>query len=71
MRMNAVEARREEEGKVRNSFVGEMSVFEKEVVVVADGVEGTSVPFKFWSARGSIDLRRRCPPRGRLEVSTR
>ena len=48
---------------VRNSVVGE---------VVFAGVAlfaGTRLPFRLARARGSIDLRRRLPPRGTREVS--
>lgn len=52
--------------KVRNSFVGEISAGFSGVPAVP---AGTRLPFKLASARGSIDLRRRLPPRGTRDVS--
>ncbi len=53
--------------KVRNSFVGERSA-----AGVLAGVSlqaGTRLPPRLARARGSIDLRRRWPPRGIKDVS--
>jgi len=62
----AKDARREAgELNVRNSFVGESST-----VLFAGVSAGTRLPLMFDSARGSIDLRRRWPPRGTIEMST-
>ena len=52
--------------KVINSFVGETATF---AAGVSLGVAGTRLPFRFARARGSIDLRRRLPPRGIRVVS--
>ena len=54
--------------KVRNSFVGDISFAGKTFA----GVSVPAVirlPFMLASARGSIDLRRREPPRGNIDVS--
>ena len=49
---------------VRNSVVGEIVGFAG-VALLA----GTRLPFRLARARGSIDLRRRLPPRGTRDVS--
>src|SRR5438552_3460686 len=62
--------------RLRNSFVGDTLLVEAFAGVASvpeldDDVTdpATSVPLIFASARGSIDLRRRWPPRGTRDVS--
>lgn len=64
--------------KVRNSFVGDICgpdsgtgarAFRGEFLEGAVEGVGTRVPARFANALGSIDLRRREPPRGTSEVS--
>ena len=52
---------------VRNSFVGEVSAA---AAALAGVCRGTRLPFRLASMRGSIDLRRRWPPRGIRDMST-
>ena len=54
--------------KVRNSFVGDISI-SGETLAGVSMVAGIKLPFMLASARGSIDLRRREPPRGTIDVS--
>ena len=54
--------------KVRNSFVGDIS-FGGETLAGVSMLAGIKFPFMLASARGSIDLRRREPPRGIIDVS--
>lgn len=54
--------------KVRNSFVGDIS-FSGEILGRVPTSAGIRLPFMLASARGSIDLRRREPPRGIMDVS--
>ena len=49
---------------VRNSIVGETVGFTGVALLT-----GTRLPFRLARARGSIDLRRRLPPRGTKDVS--
>ena len=54
--------------KVRNSCVGDISV-SGETLAGVSMLAGIRLPFILASARGSIDLRRREPPRGIIDVS--
>lgn len=54
--------------KVRNSVVGDIS-FSEEILAGVSMLAVIRMPFILASARGSIDLRRREPPRGIMDVS--
>ena len=66
--MTKVSRREAGVSKVRNSFVGEISLGAG-VLAGVSLLAGTRLPFRLASIRGSIDLRRRLPPRGMIEVS--
>jgi hypothetical protein len=52
--------------RLRNSLLGDMS----EAAGFAGVSAGTRLPFKLKRLRGSMDLRRLCPPLGMDDVST-